>query len=200
MLRIPAPPASVSCALATAYLTPLAVPGPRRRRGGWRPQAPAPAPHAHAEDCKPHGHFRNPPFPQMSFDVFGQQELIADNRDEINNWRIALGPVMGERWASLPEQSPGIASAVPTTALAPLEVSTQAIPDPLSPSLVIEHLCLMPSFRRMDWCNFLACDRRRGAVPRAWRPPRRSGGWCSGWRSEARARKRPRSSRPCATT
>ena len=66
----------------------------------------------------------------MSFDVFGQQELIADNRDEINNWRIALGPVMGERWASLPEQSPGIASAVPTTALAPLEVSNQPIPTP----------------------------------------------------------------------
>ncbi len=59
--------------------------------------------------------------------AFGQQELIADNRDEINNWRIALGPVMGERWASLPEQSPGIASAVPTTALAPLEVSNQPI-------------------------------------------------------------------------
>ena len=33
--------------------------------------------------------------------------------------------MMGERWASLPEQSPSIASAVPTTALAPLEVSNQ---------------------------------------------------------------------------
>ena len=62
--------------------------------------------------------------------AFGRQELIADNRDEINNWRIALGPVMGERWASLPEQSPGIASAVPTTALAPLEVPNQPIPTP----------------------------------------------------------------------
>ena len=40
---------------------------------------------------------------------------------------MALGPVMGERWASLPEQSPGIASAVPTTALAPLEVSNQLL-------------------------------------------------------------------------
>ena len=55
--------------------------------------------------------------------------LIADDRDEIFAWRMAVGPIMGERWAAPPTAPTG---SVLSPALAPAAV---ALPPPVaSPS------------------------------------------------------------------